>query len=86
MLNVAYENVLWKSLRRAFPNLPKHERKRRVVSRPINKIRDFRNRVYHNEPISWWLDKVEETRLKIITVLGWLNDELPDYAKKRYKI
>lgn len=80
ILNVEYEMVLWKSLRRAFPYMPKQDRKRHMVSGPLNKIRDFRNRVYHNEPISWRLDKVEEIHDKIIVVLGWLNNELPEYA------
>ena len=80
ILNLEYEKVLWKSLRRAFPHMPKQERKRHMVSRPLNKIRDFRNRVYHNEPISWRLDRLEEIHDRILVVLGWLNNELPDYA------
>ena len=81
ILNVEYELILWKSLRRAFPFMPKQDRKRHMVSSPLNRIRDFRNRVYHNEQISWRLDKVEEIHHVILIVLGWLNSELPEYVK-----
>jgi len=80
-LNSEYEKILWKSIRLAFPYLPKPERKRHNVSVPLNNIRNFRNRVYHNEPISWSFDKLEEIHTEILMVLGWLNSQLPDYAK-----
>jgi len=81
LLNSEYEKILWKSIRLAFPYLPKPERKRHNVSVPLNNIRNFRNRVYHNEPISWSFDKLEEIHTEILMVLGWLNSQLPDYAK-----
>lgn len=81
LLNVEYEQILWKSLRRAFPFMPKNIRQRHKVSVPLNKIRYFRNRVYHNEPISWNFPFLETIHQEIIEVSGWLNNELPAYTK-----
>lgn len=81
LLNAEYERILWKPLRKAFPYIEKSERQRNNISAPINKIRDFRNRVFHHEPISWRLDKLEETHRRIIMVMGWINKDLPDLAK-----
>ena len=61
LFNAEYELILWKPLRKAFPYLEKQRRQRNNVSAPINKIRDFRNRVFHHEPISWNLERLEET-------------------------
>lgn len=81
LLNAEYELVLWKPLRKAFPYVDKKQRQRNKVSAPINKIRDFRNRIFHHEPVSWNLDKLEETHNRIIMVMGWLNKDLPEIAK-----
>jgi hypothetical protein len=69
-------------LRKAFPYLEKQQRQRNNVSAPINKIRDFRNRVFHHEPISWNLNRLEETHTRILTVMKWINKDLPEIAKK----
>jgi len=82
LLNAEYELILWKPLRKAFPYLEKQQRQRNNVSAPINKIRDFRNRVFHHEPISWNLNRLEETHTRILTVMSWINKDLPEIAKK----
>lgn len=82
LLNAEYELILWKHLRKAFPYIEKKNRKRNNVSAPINKIRSFRNRVFHHEPISWNLDKLEEMHNTILEVMKWLNIDLPDIAKR----
>lgn len=82
LFNAEYELILWKPLRKAFPFLEKSHRQRNNVSAPINKIRDFRNRVFHHEPISWDLKKVKETHDRIISVMGWLNKDLPILAEE----
>lgn len=81
LLNVEYEKILWKDLRRAFPFMPKSERKRHRLSAPLNKIRNFRNRVYHNEPIAWNFTYLEEMHREIQTTLGWLNEDLPTFSQ-----
>ncbi len=45
-------------------------------------IRVFRNRVFHHEPISWNLNKLEETHKTIIEVMSWLNKDLPEIVEK----
>lgn len=80
LLNAEYERILWKPIRRAFPYLEKSKKQRNKVSSPLNKIRDFRNRVFHHEPISWNLNSLEETNARILMVMGWLNRDLPELA------
>lgn len=82
LFNAEYELVLWKPIRKAFPHLEKQLRQRNKVSAPINKIRDFRNRVFHHEPISWNLDRLEETHSSILKVMSWINKDLPNLAYK----
>jgi len=86
IFNAEYELILWKPLRKAFPYLEKSQRQRNNVSAPINKIRDFRNRVFHHEPISWNLERLTETHEKIIKVMGWLNEDLPMIAKESDRV
>ncbi len=81
LLNTEYELVLWHDLRRAFPLLPKVQRKRKTVSSPLNSIRNFRNRVYHNEPVSWQFQALDDIHQEIYLVLGWLDDGLPAFAQ-----
>ncbi|MBB6004010.1 hypothetical protein [Arcicella rosea] len=77
LLNTKYEQILWKPLRKAFPYLEKINRQRKTVSAPLNKIRNFRNRVFHHEPISWNFSELENTHKEIIQVMGWINKDLP---------
>lgn len=81
LLNVEYELILWKSIRRAFPFMPKKERTRHNVSAPINKIRSLRNRIFHHEPVAWNLNRLEQIHGDIINVMSWLNKDLPEVAK-----
>lgn len=80
LFNVEYELILWKDLRRAFPFMPKTKRQRHNVSAALNKIRNFRNRVYHNEPIAWNIGYLESIHAEIHEVISWLNKDLPTFA------
>lgn len=82
LLNSEYERLLWKDLRRAFPFMPKRERQRKNVSAPLNTFRTFRNRVFHNESICWNICRVEEIHQKMITVIGWMNKDVPGWLLK----
>lgn len=79
LLNSEYERILWKDLRRAFPNMPKSIRQRKNISAPLNRFRMLRNRVFHNESICWNLSRINEIHEEIIKVLGWMNNEVPDW-------
>jgi len=76
LFNVEYERILWKDLRRTFPNMPKTDRQRKKVAPPLNRFRAFRNRIFHNEPISWNLRKLEQIHTEIISVMGWINNDV----------
>jgi len=82
LLNAEYEKVLWKSLRRAFPNLPKTQRQRRRISAPLNAIRSLRNRVFHNESIGWNLDRLNDYYQMITEVIYWINPSVNEWMKR----
>lgn len=82
LLNSEYERLLWKNLRRAFPFMPKKERKRKNISSPLNTFRSFRNRVFHNESVCWNLNRVEEIHRDMVTVLGWMNKDIPEWLEQ----
>ncbi len=77
LFNTEYELILWKDLRKAFPNLPKSIRKRKTVSAPLNHFRNLRNRIFHNEPICWSFQNLENAHKEIILIMTWLHKDLP---------
>ena len=82
LFNAKYERYLWKDLRKAFPYMPKSKRQRKYVSAPLNEIRDLRNRVFHNESISWSLSRLEELHHYILEVCSWMIPDMPFWIKK----
>ena len=82
LFNADYDKKLWKDLRRAFPNLPKSLRQRKTVSAPLNNIRSLRNRVFHNEAISWNLSRLSSLHDSIVQVVRWMNQDLPEWMEK----
>ena len=80
LFNAEYELILWKALRRAFPNLPKIERKRKNVSAPLNSFRAFRNRVFHHESICWNIERITQIHDDIYKLMSWINEDLPSWA------
>ena len=82
LLNSEHERVLWKSLRKAFPNMPKAIRKRKNVSSPLNRMRAFRNRVFHNESICWNLTYVENFHREMLKVMEWIDRDLVSWESE----
>jgi hypothetical protein len=80
LFNAKYEESLWKPLRLAFPNIPKPQRKRSNVSKPMNNIRILRNRVYHYEPIVWNPNGISERIEDCYNLLRWISPELIDFT------
>ena len=67
-----------------FPNKP-NQVNRNILNQKLNSIREFRNRVYHNEPICFngnVIDFKEETNIKneIYELLEWIDADLTDYV------
>ena len=79
MFNTEYEKLLWKDLRRAFPFMPKQIRKRKTIAKSLNRIRNLRNRIFHHEPICWNIEVVLELHKEMLTVMGWINKDLPEW-------
>jgi hypothetical protein len=79
LFNVEYERVLWKSLRKVFPNMPKGDRQRKKVAPPLNRFRTFRNRIFHHEPISWNLERLRQIHAEMLTVMMWISKDIPNW-------
>ncbi len=73
MFNAKYENLLWKPLRTIFANMPKTERQRNNVAGTLNKVRNFRNRVYHYEPICWDFNATNTNYNNITKAIQWFD-------------
>lgn len=81
LFNAEFERILWKDLRRAFPWLPKKHRQRHNISAPLNNFRNFRNRIFHNEPICWNFANLQQRHDEMIKVLYWINKNLPPWIR-----
>ena len=77
LFNAEYELILWKDLRRVFPFMPKTQRQRHNISATLNNFRNFRNRIFHNEPICWNLNKLEDIYDTLKQIMVWINHDLP---------
>lgn len=69
----------------SFPNKPNNVN-RSIISQKLNGIREFRNRVYHNEPICFSglnidFSEAEDIRDEIFEMLSWIDSDLSAYAE-----
>ncbi len=68
---------LWPdAMKYAFPFLPKDHHKRSAILTRLDEIREFRNRVFHHEPI--WNRDVERSHRRLVEVVGWMNRGMAD--------
>ncbi len=70
---------------RCFPHRPNHV-KRSIVFQKLNRIRQFRNRIYHNEPICFKGSNVnfkeaEKIKDEIFEMLSWIDSDLATYTE-----
>lgn len=80
LFDVRYERnqILWPMLLgNVFPKMPKHLRKRNVVSARFSTIRFLRNSVFHHKPIWHWKD-LHEQHEQIVEVTQWLSPEMAE--------
>lgn len=82
LFNAEYSFMLWKDLRRAFPYIPKKDKIRKNISAPLNRFRHLRNRIFHNEPISWNVSALRANHNEIINLLSWLNSDLKSFINE----
>lgn len=58
---------------------------RSIISQKLNRIKEFRNRIYHNEPISFRGNRIDYANSisilnEINELLKWMNPELQNYV------
>ena len=81
----SYSNLIRiKDIKYIFPNIPKRSQKlitRQILDKELNKIRKFRNRVFHYEKI---INKIEYTNMRddISILLVYFDDEIHKFAKE----
>ncbi len=81
LFNRGNARYYWKPLLRAFPYLPKNMRKRTTVSAKLNRLRTFRNRIYHYDPIIWNIKELVNRRSDINEILSWIEPNTAEWAR-----
>ena len=75
-----YTDMWRKIFKDVFPNLTTKEsvdQTKMVVAQKINNIRNFRNRIFHYEPI-FNRDDLDQLHNDILEVIGWINIDLQE--------
>ena len=63
----------------SFPNLDKSLRVSKTISKPLNNIRKFRNRIMHHEPI-WHFKDLDIKHDQMLDVIGWINPAMLEFV------
>lgn len=79
LFNRKYAQILWKPLHQIFRHAPRHLRQRAHISPILNAVRDFRNRVYHYEPLIWNMVVVQKKHQSIVEILHWIDADLVNW-------
>ncbi len=80
LFNRRLEQILWPKISRAaFPGLPKHMRTRNIIAGRLNEVRQFRNRVFHHEPI-WYIQNLREKHTNILELIAWVNPAMAEFT------
>ncbi len=75
LFKAEYEQILWRRrgfMKAVFPNRPSVRNFRGVAAGRFNGIRQFRNRVFHHEPI-WKRTDLPRRHAEIIEAIGWMS-------------
>ena len=76
-----YERKLWRQIiGDVFPNAPRRQRQRRLISPRVEKVRDLRNRISHHEPIWHWSD-LENRHQEMLETIEWINTPLRELVE-----
>jgi len=76
MFNNQYDRLLWGDLRFCFNNIPRSLRTRGNSARRVQKIRKFRNRIYHYEPIAWNFNSLQQNYNNVMQLIEWMDADL----------
>lgn len=83
MLLPRHEAVFWNDLNSAFPNLPQHVTYARLYKR-CDDVREFRNRVFHHEPI--FKKNISQEYSQIMELIGWFSPEKKIWIKQYSRV
>lgn len=86
LFDTHYYKLLSGTIIHCFPYRP-NTIQRKEINLKLDRIREFRNRVYHNEPVCFNGNKVDFTEAKTIKheiyeTLSWIDPELSKYIKQ----
>ncbi len=86
LFDTHHYKILAGSIIHCFPNKPNNIQ-RKQINIILYDIRDFRNRVYHNEPICFNGSTIDFTRAirireDIYKILNWMDSDIADYTSK----
>lgn len=82
LLSTPYDAKLWRpnksrALKTSFARVPKRFRRRHVIYKRYNHLRQFRNRVFHHETI-WNRVTLPNDYHKICEAIRWISPEMAD--------
>jgi len=82
LFDVRYEKILWPwLLKPVVPNMPRHIRIRRTLSKRLNRVRTLRNRIFHHEPIWHWRD-LQSQHTDILEAITWVNPAMMAFVEQ----
>lgn len=77
--NPAYGRLWPKLLKPIFPSMPPEQRTRERLLRRVSAIKDFRNRVFHYEPV--WHDDFAGEHGRLLETLDWMSRDVGRVAR-----
>ena len=82
----AHYRLIGGSVIHSFPHKPPQINRRAIFTK-LSKIRDFRNRIYHNEPICFNGTSVDfsyarEIKNHLFDILSWMQPDIQKYVKQ----
>ena len=81
LFDVRYEQILWPwLLKPVVPNMPRHIRIRKNLSKRLNRVRILRNRIFHHEPIWHWCD-LQCQHADALEAIMWLNPAMMAFVQ-----
>lgn len=82
LFDVRYEKILWPwLLKPVVPNMPRHIRIRKNLSKRLNRVRTLRNRIFHHEPIWHWRD-LQNQHTEILEAITWVNPAMKAFVEE----
>jgi hypothetical protein len=77
LFSKSYDQKIWnKYTKLIFPNIPKNQATRKVLMDKINRIRKFRNKIFHFDTIIDNKNGLYEKHKQILELIRWLNEDV----------